>query len=425
MQKIEAVRGMHDLLPSEARKFYYLLDKIQQILDLYGFEPIMLPLLEKTELFARSIGNDTDIVAKEMYTFLDRNEDSLTLRPEGTAGCVRAVLDHNLTYHQVQKLWYVGPMFRYERPQKGRYRQFYQLGVEAFGLPGPNIDAEILVMLHTLWQALGLKEAVQLELNNLGALLERKAYQEALVAYLETYAKELDPDSQRRLYTNPLRIFDSKVEHTQQILHTAPKLKAYLGTDTLKHFDDLQRLLDETGVKYIINEHLVRGLDYYNLTVFEWTSPLLGAQATVCAGGRYDTLVQELGGTPTPAFGFAMGLERLMLMLDDLKAYPNLEAHPEVYLILAGSAAELLGFRLGETLRQAGIRVAQSYEAASFKNQFKKADKSGALLALILGEEELARQVVKVKFLRAAHPQMDIAYDKIIPVLTELLNSVR
>ena len=424
MHKIQAVRGMNDLLPEDAKKFNYIVDKIKSLLDLYGFEPIYLPLIEKTELFVRSIGTATDVVAKEMYTFPDRNEELLTLRPEGTAGCVRAALEHGLTYNQIQKLWYVGPMFRYERPQKGRYRQFYQLGVEIFGLKGPEIDAEVLAMLHFLWQELGLQTAVQLEINSLGQIEERKLFQQALVSYLEKYLPELDEDSQKRLYSNPLRIFDSKVAHTQEILATAPKLNQYLGTESLNHFEGLRARLDKVGIKYILNDKLVRGLDYYNLSVFEWTSQLLGAQATVCGGGRYDLLISELGGTPTPAFGFSIGLERLLLILDQLTAYPELSSPAQVYLILTGTSASIQGFLLAQTLRKAGLKVLQSHDTQTIKNQFKKADKSAAEIAIILGDDELKSDTVTIKFLRSPRPQMDVAYANIIPTLTALLNDI-
>jgi histidyl-tRNA synthetase len=421
MNKIQAVRGMNDLLPDEARKFNYVVQRIAQVVEAYGFAPIYFPLLEKTELFIRSIGSDTDVVAKEMYTFLDRNEESLTLRPEGTAGCVRAALEHGLLHNQTPKFWYVGPMFRYERPQKGRYRQFYQIGIEAFGIASPDLDAEIISMSYAFLKKLGLNEHIKLELNTLGQKAERSAYQQALVNYLQQHQHELDEDSQRRLTTNPLRILDSKVAATQALLKYAPKLNDYLSEETRAHFKGVTTRLDALGIAYTLNPHLVRGLDYYNLTAFEWTTDLLGAQATVCGGGRYDGLVAELSGEATPAFGFALGLERLLLLLDQAQAYPDFTSDAQVFLVLSGERAMLKGFVLAQSLRDQGVRVAMSYGEASFKNQFKKADKSGAAFALIMGEDEINRQQVSLKYLREERPQLNISDDQIITQVLDLI----
>jgi histidyl-tRNA synthetase len=424
MNTIQAIRGMNDFLPEEALKINYLINSAAQIFANYGFAPIYFPILEKTELFIRSIGDHTDVVEKEMYTFLDRNNESLTLRPEGTAGCVRAALEHGLLHNQIQKFWYAGPMFRYERPQKGRYRQFYQLGVEALGLSGPDIDAEVISMCYAFLQKLGLHQHAQLELNTLGQKEEREAFRTALVNYLQQYQNQLDEDSQRRLHTNPLRILDSKVASTQALLKNAPQLSDYLSDNTRAHFSGVKARLEAIGIPYIINPQLVRGLDYYNLTAFEWTTELLGAQAALGGGGRYDTLVTELGGNPTPAFGFALGLERLILLLDQLNAYPSLSTSPEIFLVLVGHEASLKGFELMHSLRQNNIQVSSSYGDASFKNQFKKADKSGALLALIIGEEEIQNNTVSLKYLRDDRPQITINYDKIAPELLAILKRV-
>lgn len=421
MNKIQAIRGMNDLLPLEAQKFNYLINTARQLFETYGFLPIYFPLLEKTELFVRSIGSDTDVVAKEMYTFLDRNNESLTLRPEGTAGCVRAALEHGLLHNQTQKLWYAGPMFRYERPQKGRYRQFYQLGVETFGMAGPDIDAEVIAMSYELLKKLGLKDHVRLELNTLGQKNERTAYQSALVDYLKKHATDLDEDSQRRLHTNPLRILDTKIDSTKAILKNAPQLNDYLSNETLTHFDGVKKRLEALGITYHLNPHLVRGLDYYNLTSFEWTTELLGAQAAVGGGGRYDTLVSELGGDTTPAFGFGLGLERLLLLIDQFQAYPELNQTPDVFLVLVGNDAALKGLVLAQELRHNNVRVSMSYGDTSFKNQFKKADKSGASFALIMGEDEINNNQVSLKHLREDHAQLNIAYNNIVPHIVDLI----
>ena len=406
---------MNDILPEQTPAWRYLERTVAELLDGYGYSEIRLPILEFTELFARGIGEGTDVVDKEMYTFLDRNEESLTLRPEGTAGCVRAVLEHGLSGGgQVQKLWYTGPMFRYEKPQKGRYRQFHQIGVEAFNLAGPDVDAELIVLTWRLWQKLGLADSVSLQLNSLGSSEARAAYRDALVAYLNERFEQLDEDSQRRLTTNPLRILDSKNAQTQALLVGAPTLADYLDEESRLHFEGVKARLDAVGIRYEINHKLVRGLDYYNRSVFEWVTDKLGAQGTVCAGGRYDGLVTQLGGKPTPGVGFAMGVERLILLLETLQLLPEeLNAPADLYLCAFGEAAELAGLALAERLRDAipGLRLLVNSGGGSFKSQFKKADKSGARFALILGEDELAARVVGCKPLRDDAQQQNIGWD--------------
>lgn len=414
-KSLQAIRGMNDILPEQTPAWRYLENTLVSLLDGYGYKEIRLPIVEYTELFARGIGEGTDVVDKEMYTFLDRNEESLTLRPEGTAGCVRAVLEHGLSGGgQVQKLWYAGPMFRYEKPQKGRYRQFHQVGVEAFNLPGPDVDAELIVLTWRLWKTLGLADAVTLQLNSLGSSEARAAYREALVAYLQERFDQLDEDSQRRLTTNPLRILDSKNEATQAALIGAPTLGDYLDEESRLHFEGVKARLDAAGIRYQINHKLVRGLDYYNRTVFEWVTDKLGAQGTVCAGGRYDGLVAQLGGKATPGVGFAMGVERLVLLLDTLQLLPaELNRAADVYVCAFGEAAELAALTLVERLRDElpGLRLLLNSGGGSFKSQFKKADKSGARYALILGDDELAGRVVGCKPLRDDSEQQSVAWD--------------
>jgi histidyl-tRNA synthetase len=406
---------MNDILPEQTPAWRYLESTLVSLLDGYGYKEIRLPIVEYTELFARGIGEGTDVVDKEMYTFLDRNEESLTLRPEGTAGCVRAVLEHGLSGGgQVQKLWYAGPMFRYEKPQKGRYRQFHQVGVEAFNLPGPDVDAELIVLTWRLWKKLGLADAVTLQLNSLGSSEARAAYRDALVAYLQERFDQLDEDSQRRLTTNPLRILDSKNEATQAVLVGAPTLGDYLDEESRLHFEGVKARLDAAGIRYQINHKLVRGLDYYNRTVFEWVTDKLGAQGTVCAGGRYDGLVAQLGGKATPGVGFAMGVERLVLLLETLDLLPaELNRAADVYVCAFGEAAELAALALVERLRDElpGLRLLLNSGGGSFKSQFKKADKSGARYALILGDDELAGRVVGCKPLRDDSEQQSVAWD--------------
>jgi len=406
---------MNDILPAQTPVWRYLETTFAQLLDSYGYSEIRLPILEFTDLFARGIGEGTDVVDKEMYTFLDRNEESLTLRPEGTAGCVRAVLEHGMTGGgQVQKLWYAGPMFRYEKPQKGRYRQFHQIGVEVFNQPGPDIDAELIVLTARLWRRLGLSDAVTLQLNSLGSSEARASYRDALVAYLQQHVEQLDEDSQRRLVSNPLRILDSKNAQTQALLADAPTLHDYLDDASRAHFDGLKARLDAAGISYQINPKLVRGLDYYGRTVFEWVTDKLGSQGTVCAGGRYDGLVSQFGGKPTPGVGFAMGIERLVLLLETLELVPvSLNQPAHAFICAFGEAAELAALGLAERLRDAlpGLRLLVNAGGGSFKSQFKKADKSGARFALILGDDELGARVVGCKPLRDDSEQQSIAWD--------------
>lgn len=425
MKNLQAVRGMNDILPADSALWQYLERTVASLLAGYGYQQIRLPIVEPTELFQRSIGEVTDIVEKEMYTFADRNGDSLTLRPEGTAGCVRAMLEHGLLGGGVShKVWYTGPMFRHERPQKGRYRQFHQVGVETFNLKGPDIDAELIILSWRLWQKLGLSEAVTLELNSLGSSDDRARYREDLVAYLRARFDQLDEDSQRRLESNPLRVLDSKNPDTQALLIDAPKLADYLNEEAQAHFDGLRALLDAAGIPYVINPRLVRGLDYYGLTVFEWVTDKLGAQGTVCAGGRYDGLVQQLGGKPAPAVGFAMGVERLLLLIETLGQVPaELSRQVDVYLVTLGEGTQQAAIRLAEQLRDAlpEVRLVVHCGGGSFKSQFKKADKSGALYALILGEAEAAAGQVGLKPLREDAEQLNMAWSELPEHLRNLL----
>ena len=411
---LQAIRGMNDILPEQTPLWRYFEGTVANLLDGYGYRQIRMPIVEATELFKRSIGEVTDIVEKEMYTFDDRNGDSLTLRPEGTASCVRAVLEHGISGGgQVQKLWYIGPMFRHERPQKGRYRQFHQIGIEVFNLDGPDIDAELIIMTWRLWGLLGIRNAVTLELNSLGTSEARANYREALVEFLSARLDQLDEDSKRRLSSNPLRILDTKVPETQALLVDAPKLADHLDDASKVHFEGLKARLDAAGIPYVINPKLVRGLDYYSKTVFEWVTDKLGAQGTVCAGGRYDGLVEQMGGKPTAGVGFAMGIERLVLLLETLEQVPSdIARQVDVYFCAFGEAAELQALVLAEQLRDRlpRLRLQMNAGAGSFKSQFKKADKSGALFALILGEDELAQQVVGLKPLRDNGEQQHISW---------------
>ena len=425
MKNLQAVRGMNDILPADSALWQYLESTVAKVLAGYGYQQIRLPIVEPTELFKRSIGEVTDIVEKEMYTFADRNGDSLTLRPEGTAGCVRAMLEHGLLGGGVShKVWYTGPMFRHERPQKGRYRQFHQVGVETFNLGGPDIDAELIILSWRLWRMLGLDEAVTLELNSLGSSADRARYRDDLVAYLRERFDQLDEDSQRRLESNPLRVLDSKNPDTQALLADAPKLADYLNDEARDHFAGLRALLDAAGIPYVINPRLVRGLDYYGLTVFEWVTDRLGAQGTVCAGGRYDGLVEQLGGKPAPAVGFAMGVERLLLLIETLGKVPaELSRQVDVYLVTLGAETQQPAIRLAEQLRDAlpGIRLVVHCGGGSFKSQFKKADKSGALYALILGDAEAAAGQVGFKPLRGDGEQLTLAWDAVPEQLRRVL----
>ncbi|MDT3716486.1 histidine--tRNA ligase [Pseudomonas soli] len=413
-KSLQAIRGMNDILPDQSPLWRYFEGTVAGLLDSYGYSQIRTPIVEFTELFKRSIGEVTDIVEKEMYTFQD-NKDSLTLRPEGTAACVRAVLEHGIIGNgQVQKLWYVGPMFRHERPQLGRYRQFHQIGVEVFNLAGPDIDAELIMLTWRLWALLGIQDAVTLELNSLGTSEARGLYRDALVEFLSQRIDQLDEDSQRRLKSNPLRILDSKNAGTQAALVGAPKLEEYLDEESRVHFEGVKARLDAAGIPFVINTKLVRGLDYYSKTVFEWVTDKLGAQGTVCAGGRYDGLVEQMGGKPTAGVGFAMGIERLLLLIETLGQVPeSISRTIDVYLCAFGEQAELAGLKISEQLRDRlpNLRLAVNAGGGNFKNQFKKADKSGALFALILGDDELAKQEIGVKPLRGQGEQQNIAWD--------------
>ncbi len=424
---LQAIRGMNDILPEQTPVWRYFEQTVADLLDSYGYRQIRMPIVEFTELFKRSIGEVTDIVEKEMYTFADRNGDSLTLRPEGTASCGRAVMEHGLINNgQVQKLWYIGQMFRHERPQKGRYRQFHQIGVEAFNLPGPDIDAELIILTWRLWKQLGIQEVVTLELNSLGTAEARAVYRKALVEYLEQHFDQLDEDSQRRLSTNPLRVLDSKNAQTQALLENAPKLDQYLDQESVEHFNGVKARLDAAGVPYVINAKLVRGLDYYGKTVFEWVTTELGAQGTVCAGGRYDGLIEQLGGKPTTGVGFAMGIERLILLLETLGKIPaSLARTVDVFVCAFGEQAELQALNLVEALRdqQPQLRILVNAGGGSFKSQFKKADRSGALYALVLGEDECAQQVVAIKPLRTESEQITVPWDQLSEYLAQQFSS--
>ena len=397
--RLQAVRGMNDILPDEAESWEWLEEVLRGWLKSYGYRPIRMPIVEPTPLFKRAIGEVTDIVEKEMYSFVDSlNGEPLTLRPEGTAGCVRAVIQHNVAAERPQRLYYMGQMFRHERPQKGRYRQFHQVGVEAFGFAGPDVDAEQILMGARLWQDLGL-DNIRLELNSLGQPEERAAHRAALIAYFEGHQAQLDEDALRRLHSNPLRILDTKNPDMQALVTNAPRLMDYLGAESLAHFERVQALVRHAGISFTINPRLVRGLDYYNLTVFEWVTDALGAQGTVCAGGRYDGLVEQLGGKPTPACGFALGVERLLALLQDADSLPRAEA-PDVYLIHQGEAAGDLAIRVAESLRDTGLDVVYHCGGGSFKSQMKRADHSGAPLAVIIGDDEVAKGEVTVKAMR-------------------------
>ncbi|MDG6774080.1 histidine--tRNA ligase [Thiomicrorhabdus sp. ZW0627] len=421
-KQISAIRGMNDLYGSEVEAFDYLLAQAQNTLQQYGFQSIRLPVVEKTELFARSIGEVTDIVEKEMYTFADRNGDSLTLRPEGTAGCVRAMIQNGLTHNQIQKLYYSGPMFRYERPQKGRYRQFHQFGVEVFGLADADIDAELIALSARLWEKLGL-ENLELQINSLGSKEARAAYRDKLVSYLSKHKEKLDEDSLRRLESNPLRILDSKNPDMKEVVEGAPKLLEHLDEESQVHFEALKVSLDDLGIEYVVNPNLVRGLDYYNRTVFEWITTELGAQGTVCAGGRYDGLVEQIGGKPTPAVGFAMGIERLTALLMDKLLVPA-HATPDIYVVLVGENVQRPGLVISEKIRDdlPNLNVQMNCGGGSFKSQFKKADKSGASYAVVLGDQEVEDKVVAIKPLRDNSDQLTVSWDELTNHLKTLFN---
>ena len=405
-QNIQSVRGMNDILPGESELWELFDETVRAWLKAYGYRPIRLPIVEPTPLFKRAIGEVTDIVEKEMYSFTDSlNGEALTLRPEGTAGCVRAVIQHKLAAQQPQRLYYMGQMFRHERPQKGRYRQFNQVGVEAFGYAGPDIDAELILMCARLWDDLGLDD-IKLQINTLGQPAERAVHRAELIAYFERHAELLDEDARRRLHTNPLRILDSKNPHMQEMIAGAPRLIDFLGAESLAHFEGVQQVLRDVGIPFEINPRLVRGLDYYNLTVFEWVTDRLGAQGTVCAGGRYDGLVEQLGGKPTPACGFAMGVERLVALISESGQAPAAET-PDVYLVYQGDEAVRLAPRVAEGLRDVGLNVVYHCGGGSFKSQMKKADASGATFAVIIGDDEAAAGQVTLKPLRASEGQQN------------------
>ncbi|WP_110643488.1 histidine--tRNA ligase [Salinicola sp. CPA57] len=415
--KLQAIRGMNDLLPDQSPAWQYLERQLRSLMDRYDYREIRTPIVEQTALFARSIGEATDVVEKEMYTFDDRNGESLTLRPENTAAVVRAAMEHGLLHNQTQRLWYMGPMFRYERPQKGRYRQFHQIGIEAYGMTGPDIDAEIILLSARLWRQLGMAEHVTLELNSLGSPEARAAYRESLVAYFESHHELLDEDSRRRLTTNPLRILDSKNPAMAEMLSDAPQLLEHLDEESRTHFEQLKSTLDAAGIGYRINPRLVRGLDYYSRTVFEWTTTALGSQGTVCGGGRYDGLVEQLGGKPTPGVGFAIGLERLMLLLDTLDLVPEeAKGGADAYLLAMGDSAEREALLLGERLRDVlpTLRLQVHCGGGSFKSQIRRADRSGATVALILGEDEIANGRLTLKPLRDGSEQRTLELDDAI-----------
>ncbi len=412
---------MQDLVPDRRELFRYIEDQARAILKVYGYREIGLPVIESTQLFSRLVGEATVIVEKEMYTFDDRNGESITLRPEGTAGCARAADAAGLTFNQVQRLWYAGPMFRHERPQKGRYRQFEQIGVECYGMPGPDIDAELLLMLHRLWRALGIEAHVRLELNTIGSSAARASFKAALVAYLADFEGELDADSQRRLTTNPMRILDSKDERTQQVLEGAPVMADFVDDESARHFDDLKSILDRAQLPYIVNPRIVRGLDYYNRTVFEWITSSLGAQGTVCGGGRYDGLMEELGGRVTPGVGFGMGLDRVAMLVEEAGSSP-VSSDVDVYLASFGENARAAAMILAEEIRnrEPALRLLVHCGDGKFKSQMKKADASGARVALVLGEDEIARGEVGFKHLRDKTPQASVSADEVFAQLTRV-----
>jgi histidyl-tRNA synthetase len=422
-KQIQAIRGMNDILPTQSPLWQKVEAVLRSTVSAYGYSEIRTPIVESTDLFKRSIGEVTDIVEKEMYTFEDRNGDSLTLRPEGTASTVRAGNEHGLLYNQEQRLWYMGPMFRHERPQKGRYRQFHQFGVEVYGIGSADIDAEVLMLSARLWETLGISDHVTLELNTLGDPSERAAYREALIAFLEQHKDKLDEESQRRMYANPLRVLDSKNAQVQALLADAPALMDYLGDETKTHFSTLCELLDAVGIQYRVNPRLVRGLDYYNRTVFEWVTSSLGSQGTVLAGGRYDGLVGQLGGKDTPAVGFAMGLERIVLLLETLELNQDIAPEVDVYVTAMSDNCLVEAFKVAQTLRQAlpKLKVMSHCGGGNFKKQMKRADKSGAAYAIIIGETEIANNQVAIKPLRNNNEQQLVARDALVDTISALI----
>ena len=417
---IQAIRGMNDCAPTESPLWQWMEGQVKQVLASYGYSEVRMPIVESTPLFARAIGEVTDVVSKEMYTFWD-NDEQLTLRPEGTAGCVRAAIEHGWIYNNEQRLWYMGPMFRHERPQKGRYRQFHQAGVEVFGIANPEIDAELIILTARLWKALGIDQHVSLQLNSIGSLEARANYRSALVAFLENHQDLMSDEEKERLVKNPLRILDTKNQALQEVLNDAPKLLDYLDEESRTHFATLCQLLDDMGIAYEVNPKLVRGLDYYNKTVFEWVTSALGAQGTVCGGGRYDGLVEQLGGHAAPGVGFAMGLERLVLLVQEVNAAVPVANTVDVYLVYSGEGATLNAFQLAETIRSAlpQVRVMTHCSGGKFQKQFKRADKVDAKLALVIGESEVAEKTVVVKDLRSSAEQVTISQADIIETLTK------
>lgn len=420
---IKALRGMNDLSPTETPVWQWVEGKIRETFESYGYSEMRSPIIEATHLFKRGVGETTDVVEKEMYTFSRSEEagESFTLRPEGTAGCVRAAIENGWIYNQEQRLWYLGPMFRYERPQKGRYRQFHQAGVEIFGIANAEADAELILLTARLWEKLGIRQHVTLQLNSIGGLEVRTKYREALVAFLQNHLEVLkqDPDSERRLITNPLRILDTKNQALQAVLNDAPKLHDFLDEESKAHFDKLCSILDAMGIAYEVNQKLVRGLDYYNKTVFEWVTTALGAQGTVCGGGRYDGLVELLGGHATEGVGFAMGLERLVLLVQEVNPEITLPRAVDVYVVHSGEGTTSAAFQLAETLRTAlpQVRTMLHTSGGNFKKQFKRADKLGARIALVLGESEVATQTVVVKDLLGEAEQMTLSQPELVATL--------
>ena len=414
-KNIQAIRGMNDCSPTESPLWQWIEGQIRQILSSYGYSEVRMPIVESTPLFARAIGEVTDVVSKEMYTFWD-NDEQLTLRPEGTAGCVRAAIEHGWIYNNEQRLWYMGPMFRHERPQKGRYRQFHQAGVEVFGIATPEIDAELIILTARLWKALGIDQHVSLQLNSIGSLEARANYRSALVAFLENHQDLMSEEEKERLVKNPLRILDTKNQALQDVLDGAPKLLDYLDDESREHFAQLCGLLDAVGIQYEINPKLVRGLDYYNKTVFEWVTSALGAQGTVCGGGRYDGLVEQLGGHATSGVGFAMGLERLVLLVQEVNKSIPVKSAVDIYVVYQGEGTTLAAFQLAEKLRSELPHLSTMLHCSggNFKKQFRRADKSGATLALVLGESEVQNNQVVVKHLLGAAEQQTIDVDNLI-----------
>ena len=419
-KKLQSIKGFYDVLPDKTPLWYFVEDKIREVLDLYAYEKINLPIVEPTSLFVDSVGTHTDIVEKEMYSWVDPlNEDQLTLRPEGTAGCVRAVIEHNMIYNGPIRLWYQGPMFRHENVQKGRQRQFNQVGVEAFGFSDPNIDAEQILLLSRLWKALDIKD-VELHINSIGDPEDRLKYRTELIHYFESHQDILDEDAKRRLHQNPLRILDSKNPAMQAMIEGAPKLSEYLNSDAKAHFDSVCSYLKEAGIPFKLNHRLVRGLDYYNRTVYEWVTNRLGSQGTIAGGGRYDYLIERLGGDKTPASGFGIGLERIILLLEDMGvAFQN---EPNIYLVNLGDAAEEFALKLSETLRSYGLKVVLNSGGSSFKSQMKRADKSGASYAVILGDDEMKEGVAQVKSLRVENVQSKIPLDELAQFLLKQIS---